>query len=135
MSIGTVLIVDDDRAVRHSLSLLLREEGFDVQTYMSGRDCIENCDFRDVICALLDYHLPSMNGLELAEVLRRDRLGLPVILMSSILPASIEDRARAMGIQAVLLKPPNVEELCGLIHTARDRFHSGRAQRTMPEDD
>ena len=71
MDSGTILVVDDDHAVRHSLSLLLCEEGIHVETYASGADCLENCDFRNVMCAIVDYHMPGMNGVETGRPLTR----------------------------------------------------------------
>ena len=46
-----------------TVMLLLREEGFAVDAYASGPECLENCDFRDVICAIMDYHMPGMTGI------------------------------------------------------------------------
>ncbi|MHB1207124.1 MAG: response regulator [Rhodospirillaceae bacterium] len=123
---GTILVIDDDYAVRHALTLLLREEGLDVETYVSGADCLENCDFREVICAIVDYHMPGMTGVELAERFRAGWLDIPVILLSSMMPAGAEDAARAAGIQAIMRKPPDVGRLCTLIHAARDGLDLGQ---------
>ena len=123
---GTVLVIDDDHAVRHSLSLLLREEGFNVETYDSGADCLENCDFREVICAIVDYHMPDMTGVELARMLRAGWLDIPVILLSAMMPEHAEEAARAAGIQAILRKPPDITHLCSLIHAARNRLDLSR---------
>lgn len=126
MSKGTVLVIDDDRAVRQSLSVMLGEEGFRVAAYVSGPDCLQNCDFRDIICAVVDYHLPGMNGVELAALLRKGLLDVPVILLSSMLPAGVAEQARAAGIQAILRKPLDIEDLCRLVHAAHDlRPHAG----------
>jgi two-component system response regulator FixJ len=113
-----VLVIDDDPAVRHALEMLLREEGFAVETYASGPDCLDRCAFRDIACAIVDYHMPEMTGVELVLLFRTALLDIPVILLSSMLPDGAEKAARDAGIHTVMRKPPNVEELCAVVRRA-----------------
>ena len=66
-----VAVVDDDEAVCDSTRLLLEIQNFEVRTYLSGLDFLK--DDTGVGCLILDYHMPDLNGLELAVELRGAR--------------------------------------------------------------
>src|SRR5438874_1215815 len=59
-----VLIVDDEAGIRESLSLILKDEGYQVDAVGSAEQALERCAFGDLEVALLDVWLPSMDGLE-----------------------------------------------------------------------
>ncbi|MBV8093777.1 MAG: response regulator, partial [Acetobacteraceae bacterium] len=63
-----VAVVDDDEAVCDSTRLLLEIQNFEVRTYLSGLDFLK--DDAGVGCLVVDYHMPDLNGLELALELR-----------------------------------------------------------------
>lgn len=119
---GTILIVDDDHAVRHSLSLLLREEGLDVETYVSGPECLENCVFRDVICAIVDYHMPSMSG-QSARAIYKQLLDFKsgARVNTTMCPVVAELTPRQMAIAAVATQGDAARALpaCQSCHAAR----------------
>jgi two-component system response regulator FixJ len=86
----TVYIVDDDEGVRDSARALL--EAYDLAA--GGRGCL-----------LLDLNLPEMDGLELLELLRRRRIGIPVIIVTAQRDTALEERARRAGAFAFFEKP------------------------------
>lgn len=108
----SVLIVDDDQPIRESLSLMLEEEGYLVQTATHGADAL------DVLRAgdrpgliLLDLTMPVMDGLTLLGVLDGDPelANLPVVVISAM-----PHRAEG-GKSKVLSKPLDFEEVLGLV--------------------
>ena len=66
----TVLVLDDDFAVRDSLKFSLEIEGFEVRTYASPTDLLNDTASLAASCLIVDYHMPTMNGLQVVESLR-----------------------------------------------------------------
>lgn len=113
----TVLIVDDDPAVRSSLQFCLEIEGFLVRTYACASDLLDDPDLPQSGCLVIDYRLPRMNGLELLSELRRRRIGLPAILVTTHPSEYVRARAAAAGIP-VIEKPLLNEALFDRIRAA-----------------
>jgi two-component system response regulator FixJ len=103
-----VLIVDDDPAVRSSLQFCLEIEGFVVRTYSCGPDLLDDLDMPQTGCLVIDYRLPSMNGLDLLSELRRRRIELPAILVTT--NPSVSVRAQTAAAGAVLIEKPLLNE-------------------------
>lgn len=82
-AIHRVLIVDDNAAVTKALGLLMRNAGFDTVPCHSGNDALAYCNASTPDAAVIDVHLPDINGLILARTLR-DRFGpaTPIIVVS-----------------------------------------------------
>ena len=101
----TVLVVDDDAAVRHALKFVLEIEGFTVRLYADGQAVLDDGELPATGCLVIDYRMPGMDGLELVERLRAHDVALPVVLMCSRLSGGLRRRALQAGISAVLEKP------------------------------
>src|SRR5271155_4627446 len=65
ISPGTILIIDDEAAIRESLQTLLELEGFQVETSESGEDGLARMADHTFDLILLDFALPDKNGLPL----------------------------------------------------------------------
>ncbi len=81
---GTLLLVDDDDAVRRMLARMLRGSGYLVHDYSSGESAVEfvRCHAGPIDLLVTDTVLPGMSGVEAAEAIRRLRPTLPVLQMS-----------------------------------------------------
>jgi FixJ family two-component response regulator len=101
----TVLVVDDDAAVRSALKFVLEIEGFRVRLYADAQALLDEDDLPTQGCLVIDYRMPGMNGLELVEKLRADDVQLPVVLICSRLSGWLRSRALQAGIGWVLEKP------------------------------
>jgi DNA-binding response OmpR family regulator len=67
-----VLVVDDEPAILHAISRILRREGIDAVTVGSAEEALVALDAAPAHAVLLDYHLPGMTGAALgAEIVRR----------------------------------------------------------------
>jgi two-component system response regulator DctR len=98
-----IAIVDDDLAVCDSTEILLEAYDFKVKTFRSAEEFLK--ELPNVSLLIVDYNMPRMNGLELVSEVRRRMGGLPVIMITAIADASIERRAKQLGIRQVLKKP------------------------------
>ena len=78
----TVLIVDDDEAVRDSLSMVLRAAGRPVEAFASAEEFIERGGASRTGCLILDVRMPGMSGLELQEYLAERNAPLPIVFLT-----------------------------------------------------
>ena len=115
-----VLIVDDDPAVRSSLQFCLEVEGFLVRTYSSATELLNDHDIPESGCLVIDYRLPQVNGLDLLSELRRRKISLPAILVTTHPNASVRARTAAAG--AVLIEKPLLNE--ALLERIRAIMHA-----------
>jgi two-component system response regulator FixJ len=114
----TVYVVDDDTDVLGSLRFLLETDGFDVRTFRSAAALLNGGVAGDVDCFVIDYKMPAMSGIDLANRLRNRHAGTPIILVTGYPDESIQEKAAAAGIRDVLLKPHLEENLVTRIRGA-----------------
>ncbi|MBI3709325.1 MAG: response regulator transcription factor [Proteobacteria bacterium] len=101
----TVFIVDDDEAIRDSLSALLETEGFKVATFGTGRAFLDAIDASRRGCVLLDVRMPDINGLELQQRLAAKHIDLPVIIMTGHAEVPMAVKAMKAGAVDFIEKP------------------------------
>ena len=77
-----VLVVDDDISVRESLELLLRHEGFEVETFVSAQEFLSRPPVTVPNCLVLDISLPGLNGLDLQKRVAVERHEMPIIFIT-----------------------------------------------------
>lgn len=102
---GTVLIVDDDAAVRSALKFALEVEGLVVRLYDGSTALLADRNLPKSGCLVVDYRMPGMDGLQLVEVLRARAVALPVILITGRTNKQLRRFAERLGISHVLEKP------------------------------
>jgi len=108
---GTILIIDDEAAIRESLQTLLELEGYEVETAANGDEGLARMGERPFDLVLLDLALPGRNGMEiLAEIYDRDP-SFPVIMITAY--GTVENAVRAMqaGAANFIQKPWDNEKL------------------------
>ena len=104
-----IYVVDDDYGVRTSLRFLLETEGFDVRTFRSGTALLGSSTRHRADCLVVDYKMADIDGLELAQRLRRLDVSTPIVLITGYPDENISAKASSAGVRQVLLKP-NLEE-------------------------
>jgi two-component system response regulator FixJ len=114
----TVYVVDDDAAVLGSLRFLLETDGFAVRTFRNATALLNAASQPGADCYVIDYKMPGINGIELADRLRQSDGGTPVILITGYPDANISARAVAAGVKDVILKPLLDENLIKRIRLA-----------------
>jgi two-component system, NtrC family, response regulator AtoC len=109
---GSILVVDDEPAMRLLLSSILKEGGHDVTTAASGEEALQLIAKRHYHLVLTDLKMPGISGLDLLEQVKRDDPGTAVIILTAF--GTVEGAVEAMRKGAVhyLLKPlANPDEL------------------------
>ena len=77
-----IYVVDDDYDVRTSLRFLLETEGFDVRTFRSGSALLGSSTRHQADCLVVDYKMAEIDGLELAQRLRRVDVSTPIVMVA-----------------------------------------------------
>jgi CheY-like chemotaxis protein len=97
-----ILLVDDQADVRFMLSLFLEDEAMDFDEASSGEEALERIGDAAYDLILLDQRMPpGLSGIEVAERLRGDGTGLPIVLYSAFLDPKVEERADRLGLRTV----------------------------------
>ena len=115
---AAVAIVDDDPAVLDSLRFLLEAAGHPVASYASAAAFLADRLTRHA-CLILDHHMPQMTGLELAAKLHASGAPIPVLLITGAPSPAIVSRAAQLGIEKVIEKPPDENDLLNFVDTHR----------------
>ncbi|MDH3228035.1 MAG: response regulator, partial [Thermoleophilia bacterium] len=126
-----VFVVDDDEAVRLSLSLLLDSVGLQSECYPSAVEFLEVYDADRRGCLLLDIRMPSMGGLELQARLGELHSTLPIIFLTGHADVPLAVRAMQAGAFDFLEKPFNDQQLLDRVHAALE--HHTRDRRGLRE--
>jgi two-component system, cell cycle response regulator CpdR len=101
--LSTILVVEDDTAVRDVVLRMLSEKGFGVLTATSGFEALRILAERAVDLMFTDIVMPGMDGVELAKEARRLRPGLKVLFGTGYAQKALEPGAIQQG--TVLYKP------------------------------
>jgi FixJ family two-component response regulator len=113
-----VTVIDDDQSVRESLPDLLRESGYEVETFSSAEEFLTSSDLGRTRCLVLDVAMPGMSGPELhRELQRRGRL-IPVVFITAHGDETMRPRLLASGAVDCLFKPFSEAALVAAIGSA-----------------
>ena len=106
-----LLIVEDDRELREALSALLRQAGYEVDAHADGHEAFNSLLGSEYDLAIVDLMLPGMDGLSLVRNLRRQLVGLPILIITA--RDALEDRVSGLdaGADDYLVKPFEMPEL------------------------
>jgi DNA-binding response OmpR family regulator len=122
----TVLIVDDDSAVRDSLGRVLTGSGYEVVLAADGLAALDWVESKPIDILLLDLGLPRLRGWEAFERITRRNPLLPIIIITG--QEEQEEMAVAAGVGALMKKPVDVPRL---LTTIRDLLREPRRARLL----
>jgi FixJ family two-component response regulator len=113
-----VFLVDDDDAVRDSVSLLMRSADLRTREFASAAEFLDAYDGKQAGCLLLDVRMPAMSGLELQKELSRRGYALPIVFISAHgdIPMAVEALRR--GAVDFVPKPFDDQELLAKVKLA-----------------
>jgi two-component system chemotaxis response regulator CheY len=115
MSLGRILVVDDDEEVRRSVRLTLTKAGYDVVDAEDGEKGIEQMRSGDnplmVDAIICDIHMPKVNGAEAIAFFRQQCPSVPVIVMTGRPDITGVTTLMRQGVVEYLTKPVRADEL------------------------
>ena len=111
LPIVNVLVVDDDRSVRESLSRALRLDGYEVELMASGGDALGYLADHEPDVVVMDVGMPGVDGLETCRLIRAKGDNVPILLLTA--RSGVSDRVAGLdaGADDYLMKPFALEEL------------------------
>jgi two-component system response regulator HydG len=126
-----VLIVDDETAILDTLRILLKREGFAVETAVGGQQGIDRMHEVRPDVVLSDVRMPSVGGLEVLLAAREMDPSLPVILMTA--QASLQTAIRAVneGAYYYIQKPFANDELLAIVRRASESRQLKRENQAL----
>jgi len=115
-----ILVADDEKNIRDSLKILLKQDGFEVECAENGLSAKRFLEDHDYDAAVIDLKMPGMTGLELLDWLQVNNFTIPVIMISAF--GQVEDAVHAlkMGAHDYIVKPFDPEILLQKLDTLRD---------------
>ena len=134
----TVLVVDDDKAVREVLSAVLREEGYAVRQADGAEAALQLLRGDDLPLLLCDVKMPEKDGLWLLDQVLQRHPHAAVVMLTGFGDTEVAVDCLKRGASDYLLKPPRVTELVRAVErawaksrltAARARYHEGLARR------
>jgi two-component system, LuxR family, response regulator FixJ len=125
-----VHVIDDDEALRESLSFLLRSAGIEVKTYSSATTFLASLPDTGLTCVITDVRMPGMSGVELLRRLRELKLEIPVIVITGHGDVPLAVEAMKMGAIDFLEKPFDDEVLLASVRSALKQQDGESKRRT-----
>ncbi|MDP3744987.1 MAG: response regulator [Methylotenera sp.] len=115
-----ILVVDDDLVVLATISMGLRQAGYQVLQVDSGELAVQICKREDPELAILDVRMPGMSGFEVAEILRKVSK-TPFIFLSAYSDEESVQSAKELGALGYVVKPVEIKRLVPAIEIALAR--------------
>ena len=114
-----IAVVDDDPVVREVLGRLLRSAGYRVALFTSGNEFLAAV-FKGRLpdCAILDFMMPGMSGLDVVTIMTVDRIRVPTIIVTGSADAELEAKFVNAGALTLLRKPVGENQLLAAIEKA-----------------
>ncbi len=134
MANSTILVADDDTAIRTVLSHALGEQGYDVRTTGTAASLWKWVADGDGDLVITDVVMPDENGLELVPRIRRQRPDLPVIVMSAQSTLLTAIKAAERGAFEYLPKPFDLRDVVGAVDRALAAPRTGGGLEAAAED-
>jgi FixJ family two-component response regulator len=128
---ATVLVVDDDPAVRAALKDLFESIGLRARLFVSAREFLQSKLPSEPACIVLDVRLPGQSGLEFQRELNEANIRVPIIFLTGHGDIPMSVRAMKAGAVEFLTKPFREQELLDAVQLALDRDRANRENEKL----
>jgi CheY-like chemotaxis protein len=128
----SILVVDDQVNLLDIVSRMLSASGFDVQTASNGYQALRLCSRSCFALVLTDFNMPGMDGLALAEKIKRASPDTPVIMMTGADGPELKKIKESRCVARLMRKPFRWEDLNEAVANALAGNPDLSVQRLMP---
>jgi len=133
LPLPTAFVVDDDEAIRTLWRWLMESNGIGVRTFATAPEFIEQYDPAAPGCLVLDLKLPGMSGLELQEYLVRNRIDIPIVIVTGHADVPTAVTALKSGAVDLIEKPFSYRDVLSVVRKAFARDAESRERRARDE--
>ncbi|HEY0558334.1 MAG TPA: sigma-54 dependent transcriptional regulator, partial [Thermoanaerobaculia bacterium] len=128
---ASVLVVDDEAAIRDSLHMILEYEGYRVEEAANGSQALSKVAERAPDAVVLDIKMPEMDGLELLKALRERGYDMPVLMISGHADVATAVEATRRGAFDFFEKPLQRDRVLLSLRNAIEAFRLQTENRTL----
>lgn len=126
-----ILLVDDEDAIRYSISKTLQRVGYQVHTAASGDEALEMMDRQDYDIVLTDIRMPGLSGVELLAKIKERAPDVVVILLTGYASLETAIESLRLGAHDYLVKPSSSQDIRDSVARALERAHSLKHRRAL----
>ncbi len=132
----TVLLAEDDRAIRHALERALTLEGYRVTAVADGVEALAQAHRTPPDVLLLDVMMPGIDGLQVCRVLRAEGDRTPILMLTALVETADRIAGLDAGADDYVVKPFDVEEVFARLRALLRRTGPGelRSPRGVAAD-
>jgi DNA-binding response OmpR family regulator len=130
---STILLVDDDEAVRKLLSFPLARDGYKVVQAADGQEALERFDEQPIDLVVLDVMLPGIDGLEVCKQLRA-RSSVPIIMLTARDDELDKVLGLELGADDYITKPFSIREFRSRVRALLRRARAPRQGRSVEDE-
>ena len=112
-----ILVVDDQRGIRLTLSAIMEHQGYDVTEAEDGYQAIEAVTRQSFDLVFLDIKMPGINGVQSFREIKKISPGSAVVMMTGFSVEDLVKEALDEGARTVIYKPFQVEKVLSLIES------------------
>ena len=120
----TLLVVDDEEAIRNALRKFLAQQGYEVATAASGEEALEVLQRQRITGILLDVNMPGISGVELVPQIMELEPTVAILMLTAVNDATSAALCMQRGAFDYLIKPIDLGHLGRAIHHALQRRHT-----------
>jgi len=112
------LVIDDEQIVLDSVKKILRDDNFDVDASLSGREGLNRAIKREYDIVMTDIRMPDIGGMRVLRDVKRAKPSLPVVIITGYATVSSAVQAMKLGATDYLEKPFTPDELLKAVDSA-----------------
>jgi two-component system response regulator AtoC len=131
MPLRSILIADDEESIRHVLTVLLAERGYDVRAVKDGEEALAELKSREYDALVTDVRMPRMDGLSLVKAAQTEAPETTIIVMSAYGSHDLAIEAMKAGAYDYLGKPFRPDDVLLVLRKAEERERLRAANRIL----
>ena len=114
---GKVLVVDDSRAIRQSISFVLEQNGFEIIEGADGLEGLEKLASEKPDLIITDVNMPNMDGITFIKKVREkpDFKFVPILVLTTESQSSVMEEGKAAGATGWIVKPFSTDKLLSAV--------------------
>jgi DNA-binding response OmpR family regulator len=119
---NTIVVIEDEQLVQESLLNNLSNNGFEVYAFSSAEEALDSEAINIADAVIMDIQLPGINGWLATQKIKKDRKGVPVLMLTAFSDLNHRIQGFETGADDYIIKPFFMEELIARLKTVIKRY-------------